>query len=93
MVEKDIEALAARDRTDLGSLEADMWRREGEVRASRKAGRTLVTLQAVVAAVSVVSSGAAGIALATDRAQAQPVSLFNPGANLAPSSLLFGRRP
>lgn len=93
MVEKGIEALTARDRADLGSLEADIWEREREVRASQKAGRTLASLQALVVAVSVISSGAAGVALATDRAQAQPASLFNPGADLAPSSLLFGRRP
>lgn len=93
MVEKDIEALTARDRMDLGSLEADIWRREREVQASRRAGRTLASLQAVVVAVSAISSGAAGVVLATDRALAQPVSLFNPGADLAPSSLLFGKRP
>lgn len=93
MVEKGIEALSARDHPNLGSLEADIWQREREVRASQRAGRTLASLQAVVVALSVISSGAAGVALATDRAQAQPVSLFNPGADLAPSSLLFGRRP
>lgn len=93
MVEKGIEALTARDQADLGSLEADIWRREREVRASRKAGRTLAGIQAAIVALSVISSGAAGVALATDRVRAQPVSLFNPGADLAPSSLLFGRRP
>lgn len=92
MVERGIEALTARDRADLGSLEADIWRREREVRASRRAGRTLASLQGVVVAISMIFSGVAGAVLATERPPAHAVSLFNPGADFAPSSLLFGRR-
>lgn len=93
MIEKEIAALAARDRADLHGLEADIWRREGRIRASQNAGRMLVSLQAAVLAMSVISSAAAGMTMATARAEARPVSLFNPGADLAPSSLLFEERP
>ncbi len=93
MIQREIEALEARERVDLDALEADVWRRESQVRASQRAGRTLASMQAVVVALSVVSSAAAGVTIATNRAAAEPVSLFNPGADLAPSSLLFGKRP
>ncbi|MDR5728488.1 MAG: hypothetical protein RB191_13755 [Terriglobia bacterium] len=94
MIEQEIAALVTRDCADLRGLEADMWRRESKKRTSQRAVRTLASLQAAVVAVSVISSAAAGVAEATTvRVQAQPASLFNPGADLAPSSLLFGKRP
>jgi hypothetical protein len=93
MLEHEISALVSRDRTDLSGLEADIWRRESQIRVSQKAGRTLISLQAAVMALSVICSTSVGMVMATHRAQASPVSLFNPGAGLAPSSLLFGRRP
>lgn len=93
MIEQEIAALVARDRADLSGLETDIWRRETQIRTSQKAGRTLASLQAAVIAMSVISSAAAGMTMATIRAEARPVSLFNPGADLAPSSLLFEKRP
>lgn len=93
MIEREIAALVARDCADLRELEADMWRCESQILASRKAGRTLASLQAAIVAVSIISSAAMGVTMATVRAEARPVSLFNPGDDLAPSSLLFGKRP
>jgi hypothetical protein len=93
MIEQEIAALAARDCADLGGLEADVWRSESQIRTSQRSARTLASLQAVVVAVSIISSAAAGATMATVQAEARPVSLFNPGADLAPSSLLFGKRP
>lgn len=91
MIEREIEALSARDRVELETLERDVWQRAGELASSRKMGRTLVSLQALVVALSVVSSAVAGITMASERARASGV--LNPGANLAPSALLFGKRP
>lgn len=91
MIEQGIKALVSRDSRDLRSLEEDFWRRECEVRASQRASRTLASLQAAVVALSVISSGAAGMVLASNRTEEQSASLFNPGTEMAPSSLLFGK--
>ena len=90
MIDSDIEALVARDYRELGALEGDIWRQEVEIRTGRAKVRMLAGLQAGVIAISVVVSGSAGLAAATEKAQAEPASLFDPGAGLAPSSLLFG---
>lgn len=90
MLEQEIATLVARDHADLSTLEADVWRREAKLRAARRANRTLVSLQALVVVLSTVSSAAIGMTAATGQVQAHQGSFFNPGAELAPSSLLFG---
>lgn len=93
MLDQDFEKLTARDRRELPTLEADVWRREGELSAARKQGRRLASLQALVVVVAIVSSATAGVTLASERAEARSISPFNAGMALAPSSLLFGNRP
>jgi hypothetical protein len=91
MIESEIQDLARRDGAiDLQGLEADIWAREAEIRASRRAGRTLASLQAAVVALAVVTSAALGTAMVRNTPVARQANLLNPGASLAPSALLFG---
>jgi hypothetical protein len=92
MIEQDIAALIARDRADLNGLEANVWQRENQLLAFQQAGRTLISAQAAIVALSIIMSASAGVAMAAEQARAKPVLLFNSGVDLAPSSLLFGGR-
>jgi hypothetical protein len=91
MIEREIQDLVRRDGAiNLQKLEADIWAREAEIQASRRARRTLASLQAVVVALAVVTSAALGTAMVRSAPVTRQVSLLNPGASLAPSTLLFG---
>ena len=90
MIDDDIRALAARDNgRDLGSLEADMWRRERSLRIRRSATRRVAAWQGVVMAIAIAGSASAGFAL-TRQPDPREARLGIPGEQLAPSTLLFG---
>lgn len=90
MIDDDIRALAARDEgTDLGSLEADIWRRDSGLRLRQRAARRVAALQGVVMALAIAGSASAGFAL-TRQADPHQARLGIPGEQLAPSTLLFG---
>ncbi len=89
MIDDDIRKLVERDRrADLGGLEADVWRREGTLRARQRTTRRVAAWQGLVMAVAIVGSATAGFAV-TRQADMRQVHLV-PGEELAPSNLLFG---
>jgi hypothetical protein len=91
MIDDDIRKLIERERgTDLGGLEADIWRREAALQAHRRATQRVAAWQGVVMAVAMIGSAGAGFAYAMHPADARHDSLMMPGERLAPSTLLFG---
>lgn len=92
MLEKEIQDLIQRDSlVNLSDLEADIWRREAEISGSQKASRTLAAFQAVVVIFAIFTSATFGSSMARTFFLSHD-SILNPGANLAPSVLLFGGR-
>jgi hypothetical protein len=94
MIENDIQRLVSRDSGfDLSSLQKDIWVREALIQGGRAATRRLVSWQALVLVVAIVSSAEAGSTLAISSAKAQSHRTLLDAEGLAPSSLLFGAHP
>ena len=91
MIEDDIRRLAEREHgTDLGRLEADIWRREAVFQACRRAMRRVVIWQGVLLAGAVIGSATAGAIVSQRSADRWQAALTMPGERHAPSTLLFG---
>lgn len=89
MIEHDLQKLALRDQSQLPNLEADIWRRESELVASRKSGRRIASWQAGVLAVAVISAASFG-AIEASAFRVSGTSLTQ--SDLAPASLILGSR-
>lgn len=91
MIDDDIATLVERARlTDLGRLEADIWRREAALQSRRRATRRMAAWQGAVMLAAVIGSAGAGFAWSAHPVETKRASVLMPGEQLAPSSLLFG---
>lgn len=77
-------------RRPLDGLERDIWAGvEARVIANRQS-RLIMSAQAAVFAIGIVTSAAAGIHFAPDQDSRSTLNVFSPRADLAPAFLLLG---
>ena len=87
MIDDDLQNLALRDAHSLSSLQADIWKREGDMLASKESAQRMAGWQAGILAVAVVSAASLGV-LEASSVNASGTSLTH--SDLAPASLLIG---
>jgi hypothetical protein len=91
MIEQDVQKLLRRDQgSDLGNLEADVWRREAWFAARARASRLIAAWQSALIGCAIIASGTAGFALTVRALHDQTSHVAIPGEQFAPSALLFG---
>jgi len=91
MIDQLVQRLLRRNqRSDLGNLEVDIWRREAWFAARARASRVLTAWQGALIACAAIASGTVGFTLTERAFHDQLPHIAVPGEQFAPSALLFG---
>ena len=94
MIDKDLKELIARDsRFRLDRLELDIWQRTAARHTAVRTSKVLASWQAAVVALAILGSATVGMTAATHVQTTNKSRLLGFGDELAPSTLLFGKRP
>jgi hypothetical protein len=92
MIDDDLRKLNDRDlRRSLDGLQRDIWAGvDARITANRQS-RLIISAQAAVFAIGIVTSAAAGMHFAPAQDSPSTLNVFSPRADLAPAFRLLGR--